>query len=143
VAYKLKKNGRLVSLVISVNTRPDGQVITRRKTITGYEGDVFLGGDNLPRLADSVISRIEKKELDHVWEVVPDPEPVKAEETDGEGSEQDPSKPYDPGEHNQDEVLAYLATADDAEVERVKAAEAEGPKKRAGIAGFTKEPASS
>ena len=47
---------------------------------------------------------------------------------------------FDPSKHNQDEVLAYLADAEVDEVERVKAAEAEG-KNRDKIAAF--EPADS
>lgn len=43
-------------------------------------------------------------------------------------------KPFDPGEHNADEVLAHLKTADDEERSRVLAAEAEG-RKRKGILG--------
>lgn len=41
---------------------------------------------------------------------------------------------FDPGEHNAPEVLAYLADADEAERERVLAAEAAG-KARKGIVG--------
>ena len=42
---------------------------------------------------------------------------------------------FDPAEHNVDEVLAHLAGADDAEVERVKTVEA-GGKGRSTIAAF-------
>lgn len=46
---------------------------------------------------------------------------------------------FDPTEHNVDEVLTHLAGADEAEVERVKAAEAEG-KGRSTIASFEPQP---
>ncbi|MDE9364581.1 hypothetical protein PZ938_03105 [Luteipulveratus sp. YIM 133132] len=42
---------------------------------------------------------------------------------------------FDPAKANQDEVLVYLATADEAEVARVKAAEADG-QNRQKIAAF-------
>lgn len=51
-------------------------------------------------------------------------------QTGGEGAA------FDPGEHNAPEVLAYLETADEAERERVLAAEAAG-KARKGIVGDT------
>ncbi|MFI8254083.1 hypothetical protein [Streptomyces filamentosus] len=45
-----------------------------------------------------------------------------------------PPEPFDPSEHTAPEVLAYLADADETEVERVLAAEAAG-KNRKGILG--------
>lgn len=58
----------------------------------------------------------------------------KPDQSDGQGG------PFDPTAHNQDDVLAYLADADRAEVDRVKAVEAEG-KKRAKITEFEPAPA--
>lgn len=62
---------------------------------------------------------------------------------EGKGQQSQPNPPapevFDPSEHNQDKVLEYLATAEPDEIERVKAAEADG-KDRKEIAGFV-EPA--
>lgn len=51
----------------------------------------------------------------------------------------DPERPYDPAGHDVEEVVEYLATVDDAEVERVKAVEAAG-KNRKGIASWQPDP---
>lgn len=53
--------------------------------------------------------------------------PVQAERQEGDGDE-----PFDPSDHNGPEVIEYLKGADEAERERVLAAEAEG-KNRKGI----------
>lgn len=53
--------------------------------------------------------------------------PAQAARQDGDGG-----KPFDPSEHNGPEVIDYLKGADEAERERVLAAEAEG-KNRKGI----------
>jgi hypothetical protein len=54
------------------------------------------------------------------------------EQTAAQGG--DAPKPFDPGEHNADQVLEYLKGADEEERARVLAAEAEG-RKRKGILG--------
>lgn len=69
------------------------------------------------------------------------PPGAKAADAEGDVDEdgsQDSPEPFDPTAHKQDEVLAYLADAEPDEVERVKAAEAEGDDRK-GIAAF--EPA--
>lgn len=52
--------------------------------------------------------------------------------------QEEPAEEFDPSKATVDEVIAYLDGADDAEVERVLAAEADG-KNRKGIAEYTTE----
>jgi hypothetical protein len=61
-----------------------------------------------------------------------------APEHDTFAKQEEPAEEFDPSKATVDEVIAYLDGADDAEVERVLAAEAAG-KNRKGIAEYTTE----
>lgn len=60
-------------------------------------------------------------------------------ETANSGDGDEDGKPFDPSEHNAPEVLEYLKTADEAERDRVLAAEAEGRNRKGILGDATKE----
>lgn len=100
--------------------------------VKGYTGQTFIGPavldfDNGVAVTDVFISDGVRAYLDGNGYVVA--------EFDGDDSNQGGGDAFDPGKHSVDEVTAYLADADDAEVVRVKQVEAEG-KNRKGIAEF-------
>lgn len=63
----------------------------------------------------------------------PEPELI---ESEAEVEDETSGDLFDPRDHNQDEVMAYLAEASEEEVGRVKAAEAEG-KRRPKVIAYT------
>lgn len=105
----------------------DGKIVRLRSSATlAYVGQAFADGD----VSDDYLERV-KAGLVPGLSYHEEDEPVE----ESKKEEPPPTDSYDPSVHNQDDVLAYLATADEDEVERVKAAEKQG-KGRQKIVGY-------
>lgn len=107
-----------------------GKTIISSSATTCFTGATFP--DEKVSEADIARARLGKRGLEYVDDDTQDEPEV---ESDGGSKSEVEDDLYSPTDHVQDDVLEYLATADEAEVTRVKAAEAEG-KGRAKIAEF-------